>query len=109
MYFPKSDEIYGSNVQTIKIKKELIERNVSSFFMMDYQVKMTHLKALDTKDKRCDNSNSGKVTGCIAKYIENEIGCSMNLALSDPNVGRYVIKILPTYPSNYLTLFFLSQ
>ena len=90
MYFPKFDEIYGSSLQTIKIKKEWIEKN-ASVFMMDYEVKMMHWKALDTEDKRCDNSNSGNVTGCIAKYIENEIGCSMNLALSDPNVGRYVI------------------
>ena len=88
MYFPKLDEIYGSSPHTIKIKKELIERNASSLFMMDYQVKMTHWKALDTKDKRCDNSNSVNVTGCIAKYIEKEIGCSMKLALSDPNVER---------------------
>ena len=89
MYFPKLDETYGSSVQTIKFKKELIEKNASSMFMMDYQVKMTHWKALDTEEKRCDNSNSaGNVTGCIAKYIEKEIGCSMNLALSDLNVER---------------------
>ena len=87
MYFPKLDEIYGSSPHTIKIKKELIERN-ASVFIMDYEVKMMHWKALDTEDKRCDNSNSGNVTGCIAKYIEKEIGCSMNLALSDLNVER---------------------
>ena len=100
MYFPKFDEIYGSNLKTIKIKKELIEKN-ASVFMMDYEVKMMHWKALDTEDKRCDNSNLGNVTGCIAKYIEKEIGCSMNLALSEPNLERYLIIFLSIYPGNH--------
>ena len=80
MYFPKSDEIYGSNYQSIKINEELVKKNVSQFHM-DYFVKMTHWKALDTPNKRCDASNSaGQVTPCITSYLEN--------TMSDPKIKR---------------------
>ena len=80
MYFPKSDEIYGSNYQLIKINEELVKKNVSQFHM-DYFVKMTHWKALDTPNKRCDASNSaGQVTPCITSYLEN--------TMSDPKIKR---------------------
>ena len=88
MYFPKSDEIYGSNLQTIKIKKELFKKN-GTRFLMDYQVKRTHWKALDTENKKCDKSKTaGNVTQCITNYYENTVGCSMDLALSDQRVKR---------------------
>ena len=88
MYFPKSDEIYGSNFKSIKINEELLKNNVSQF-LMDYDVKRTHMKALDTPEKKCDTSNSaGNVTQCITNYLENTIGCSMNFALSDSKLKR---------------------
>ena len=88
MYIPKSDEIFGSTFQSIKINEELLKNN-DSYFLMDYKVKRTHWKALDIQSKRCDPSNSpGNATQCITSYLENTIGCSMNLALSDPKMNR---------------------
>ena len=88
MYFPKTDAIYGSNFQSVKINQELLKNN-NSLFVMDYSVKRTHWKALDTQDKRCDASNSpGNVTQCVTHYLEYTIGCSMSLAFRDPKVKR---------------------
>ena len=88
MYFPKTDEIYGSTYQTIKIKEDLLQKH-ATIFLMDYLVKRTYWKALDTKNKPCDTSNiAGNTTACITEYLENTIGCSIDLALSDPKVER---------------------
>ena len=88
MYFPKSDEIYGSNFKSIKINEELLKNNVSQF-LMDYDVKRTHWKALDTQNKRCDSSNSqGNTTQCVTNYLENNIGCSINIALGNSILKR---------------------
>ena len=88
MYVPKSDEIYGSTFQSIKINEELVKKNVSQFHM-DYRVTRKRWKALDTPNKRCDASNSaGQVTPCIKSYLENTLGCFMNFALSDPKLKR---------------------
>ena len=83
MYLPKIDDTFGSNFQSIKIKKGMLDMN-DSMALVDYNVKMTHWKSLDTPDKRCDTSNSAaNTTGCITKYLENTINCSMDLALGD--------------------------
>ena len=88
MYFPKLDETFGSNFKSIKIKKEMVERN-DSLFLVDYNLKMTRWKSMDTPNKRCDTSNSpANTTGCITKYLESTISCSMNLALGDSNLER---------------------
>ena len=88
MYFPKVDETFGSNFKSIKIKKEMVERN-DSLFLVDYNLKMTRWKSMDTPNKRCDTSNSAaSTTGCITKYVESTISCSMNLALGDSKLER---------------------
>ena len=80
MYFPKTDEIYGSTYQSIKINEKLLKNN-DSRFQLDYSVKRTRWKALDTQNKRCGTSNSaGHVTPCITNYLEN--------TMSDPKVKR---------------------
>ena len=60
----------------------------------DFRFTRVHWKALDNEKQRCDSQRSyaeenNTVTECIVAYLEREIGCSMGLQGSNPNVRRY--------------------
>ena len=49
-----------------------------------------HLKALDKEQQRCDQDDSaGNTTKCITEYLEQKIGCSMDLQDSSSVVPRF--------------------
>ena len=86
MYFPKLDEIYGSEHIYLRVDKT-IEHQI---YYQAYKMTKTHWKALDTPDKRCDDSYSeANTTQCITRYLEHTIGCSMGLAGSDKQIAMY--------------------
>ena len=49
------------------------------------QVKRTHWKNLDSPNDRCDYEDTN-MTACIAKYIANKIGCSVNIQGIEPTM-----------------------
>ena len=88
MYFPKVDEIYGSEHIFIRVDKP--KNNITGVEIKDwaYKITKTHWKALDTPDKRCDDSNlDANTTQCITRYLEDTIGCSMGLSGSDMQIA----------------------
>ena len=85
MYFPKVDEIYGSDLIYLKVDKPL---NLTTIYHQTYKMTKTHWKAVDTPDKRCDDSDSeANTTQCITSYLEHKIGCSVGLAGSDKEIA----------------------
>ena len=85
MCFLKADSIYGSEFLFLREDKK--QQN-GKIYHRCYKITKTHWKALDTPNKRCDDSNSeANTTQCITRYLENTIGCSMGLAGSDKQIG----------------------
>ena len=88
MYFPKTDEIYGS--EFIFVRRDKPKNNATDIEVKNYEYKITktHWKALDTSDKRCDDSFSdANTTQCITRYLEHTVGCSMGLSGSDKQLA----------------------
>ena len=86
MYFPKGDNIYGSEYLFLREDKK--QQN-GKIYHRSYKITKTHWKALDTPNKRCDDSNSeANTTQCITRYLEQMIGCSMGLLRSDRQAPR---------------------
>ena len=78
MYFPKVDEIYGSELIYLRVDRP---PNQTTIYQQTYKMTKTHWEAMDTADKRCDNTDLWtNTTQCITSYLEHEIGCSMGLA-----------------------------
>ena len=85
MYFPKLDEIYGSELIYLKADKP---PNQTTIYQQTYKMTKTHWKAVDTPEKRCDESDStANTTQCITSYFEHTIGCSMGLAGSNKQIA----------------------
>ena len=92
----RNDGIYGNDFYMRKIPQKLInkiqdESETITAGYMPLKIRRTHVKALNTDEKRCDesismsNPNTGK---CVTKYLEDTIGCSMGLSGSNPNIPR---------------------
>ena len=85
MYFPRGDEIYGSEFIYLRMDQHVEENKT---YQINYQMKKTHWMAVDNPDKRCDDSSSeANTTQCITRYLEQTIGCSMGLAGSDEQLA----------------------
>ena len=92
MYFPKIDNIFGSEVKTVhldpsrmKAKPEGTGYSVFEYF----KFQKTHWKALDTPLKRCRSDNTeASTTQCLTHFLEHKIGCSVGLSGSDQEVRR---------------------
>ena len=66
---------------------------------------LVHLKAIDTPEARCDVENKDNTTECIAKYLEDSIGCSMGMAGSRMKTER----LLNRYNQVFLSSSFLIK
>ena len=90
MYPPKIDKIFGSDLIHHNVDDSLRKVRASSFYVQSYKIMMTQWEALDSPTKRCNNDASElNTTMCLTQYLEHEIGCSMGLAGSDPEITRW--------------------
>ena len=79
MFVPNLVELYGSQVEIPNNEAIDIWRPAPCY---KYEMKITksRLKALDQSSERCDTStNDPNTSQCIARYIEDQIGCSMKI------------------------------
>ena len=89
MYPPKIDKIFGSDLIHLKVDDSLRKVKASAYYHQSYKIMMTQWKALDSPTKRCNNdATEPNTTLCLTQYLEHEIGCSMGLAGSGPEIIR---------------------
>ena len=82
MYFPKIDEIYGSEFIYLRVDEAMHTANTS--YVQSFKIRKTHWKALDTPEKRCDEEYSeANTTQCLTSYLERTVGCSMGISGGD--------------------------
>ena len=93
MIFPRHDNIFGSHTydldwdpETVSIKT-IYGPRIS--FRQHFELGRIRSKTIDTPDTRCDSENKANTTECIAKYLEDSIGCSMGLAGSRFEAERF--------------------
>ena len=77
MYVPSSVRAFGSAYKKLKIRTT---DGVPRRFYRNLEVKKIRRKYLDKPDDHCtDELLHPNMTACIAKFIANEIGCSINI------------------------------
>ena len=81
MYFPKDDNIFGSD----NIFKEI---NSTGSYDQTLSLTRTRWKTLSYENNRCDQDpdTEASFTQCITHYLEDKVGCSMGLPRSNPEV-----------------------
>ena len=85
MYFPRQDETFGS----FHLLKTMTVRHWTTYSQR-FRLEQTHWKTLDTENQRCEDQNAeGNTAACITEYLEQTVGCSMDLYGSDPGIERY--------------------
>ena len=78
MFVPNLVEVYGSQVTLPQNRG--IDIWMGECYNYDMKITKSHLKALDQPSEQCDSSTRDPNTSeCIAKYIEDRIGCSMKI------------------------------
>ena len=78
MFVPNLVELYGSQVTLPQNRGIDIWRK--ECYSYDMKITKSHLKALDQPSEHCDSSTRDLNTSdCIARYIEDKIGCSMKI------------------------------
>ena len=92
MYFPKIDNIFGSDGKFIQLDRARMEakpKGMGYLISQSWKIKKTHWKALDTASKRCTRDDTkAKTTKCLTHFLEHKIGCSVGLPLGDNQVRR---------------------
>ena len=91
IYLPNYEKAFGSEFLKLKLP-HYSQRKKSTLYRysQDYLLKRMHLKALDKEQQRCDQDDSaGNTTKCITEYLEQKIGCSMDLQDSSSVVPRF--------------------
>lgn len=92
MYFPKVDNIFGSEGKFVQLDGPKIKakpKSVGYHITQYYKIQKTHWKALDTPLKRCRSDNmKANTTQCLTHFLEHKIGCSIGLPRSDQHVRR---------------------
>ena len=86
MFQPRADKIFGSDYTILEIEEQIKERlgnGTDTLYYQYYEFARTHWKTLDTPEKRCNSENKYNATKCITRFLENSMGCSMNMAESD--------------------------
>ena len=73
--------MYGSRyIEAKDSNSEAIMVNNDGCYQLEMEITKTGLRALDQPRERCDISTRDPNTSeCIAKYIENQLGCSINM------------------------------
>ena len=93
--FQRMDAIYGNDFFILEINRKLTKKiqdeSMTNTGYMALELRQTQVKALNTDEKRCDESMTNPNIGrCVIKYVEDTIGCSMAMGLSgsNPNIQR---------------------
>ena len=92
MIFPRHDNIFGSHTYDLDWdpEKESIKKTYGPIsFRQHFELGRIRSKTIDTPDTRCDMENKANTTECIARYLEDSIGCSMGLAGSGFEAKRF--------------------
>ena len=108
MLFPRHDNIFGSHTYDMDWDPERVSVNKAYgriSFRQHLELERIHLKAIDTPEARCDVENKDNTTECIAKYLEDSIGCSMGMAGSRMKTER----LLNCYNQVFLSSSFLIK
>ena len=85
MYIPKSDGVFGSYYFY-----KTIETPGNKSYSQDYLLTRSHWKTLNTPRRRCDEGKkAASTTRCIARYLEQKVGCSMGLHGNDAVLKWY--------------------
>ena len=81
MFVPNWVGVYGSQyTQAKSTNNDVIEVDKYECYHYEMRIKKSGLKSLDQPTERCDSSTKYSNTSqCIARYIEDKIGCSMNI------------------------------
>ena len=78
MFVPNWVEVYGS--QNTLANNDVIEPKFLECYHYEMKIIKSGLKALDQPTERCDSlTRDPNTSRCIASYIENQIGCRMNI------------------------------
>ena len=79
MFIPNLVEVYGSQYILVG-KGDADGRGGSLCYQQILKITKSGLKALDQPSERCDSDTDNPNTStCIAKYIEENLGCSMDI------------------------------
>ena len=86
MYFPKDDTIFGSDV----IIKHDFTSDSEGIYEQTLSITRTRWKSLKTDNNNCDDDQNleANTTKCITHYMEDEIGCSVGLSGTDPEIEQ---------------------
>ena len=81
MFVPNRVGVYGSQyTQAKNSHNDVIQRIDHVCYKYEMEITKSGLKSLDQPTERCDSSTKhSKTSQCIARYIEDRIGCSMNI------------------------------
>ena len=85
MYIPKQDEAFGSFYFYLALGSPS-----NKSYYRSYLLQRTRWKKLSTPNQRCmEGISAANTTRCITRYLEQKVGCSMDLHGSDPKLKRY--------------------
>ena len=88
MYFPRADNLYGSDTFYLETSGAL-RKSGTTEFLRYYKIRRLHWNALDNPEKRCDMVDTeANTTRCLTRYMEETVGCSMGLTRSDLRMER---------------------
>ena len=78
MFIPNWVNVYGSN--HLRVTNNLIHVEQDHRYSETITISKSGLKAMDQPSERCDSRAKKPSTSlCISKYIEKQVGCSMNI------------------------------
>ena len=79
MMIPNKVKVYGSQHQLVLVPSSGNSYYEDSYFM-DMTIRKSHLKSLDQPSERCaSHTSKPKTSACIAQFLEEQIGCSLNI------------------------------
>ena len=87
MFLPNSARAFGSVSRVILMRAftKKWQYKVDSAYL---DIRKTHVKQVGTKSEPCtDATNDIKITGCIAEYISDQIGCIPNIMGVNDSIG----------------------
>ena len=78
MFIPNWVNIYGSS--SFRVSDEIINVEDGNLYKQTINIAKSGLRALHQPSQPCDNGeNQPDTSSCIANYINNQLGCDMNI------------------------------
>ena len=89
MFLPNNDKIFGSYSLKIDSPANFDKPGDEGAYYQEYEISRTRWMNLDLAESRCNPDKSGEnTTECITEYLENRIGCSMDLQGTHYGLGK---------------------